>query len=609
MDRKAWIILFLCSIVLGLNIFYSQKAAKERQEIEKQRQELRLEQDAAAAAGELGVLKTEEPLIIEDTTAHNFNSEKVAYHFTSKHGGLVSVEFKEERAVDSDILNVKLNRFGNHPIGALTSGPDQFVESNMAVENVIEGKEITYLGKLSNGLLARKRYILPDLTSEEAGAEYRLRLEVTLQNTSPNAVNLGDLGIYTGSAAPLYAREWDQQTGFFYHGDGDLEFEHSGFFNGGFFKSSRETWLESSEQVAYAGVMNQFFATVIKPDQKATSSIWSRKKDVEVTTGDKAKTKAAIRGALGLPKELLSAGSSKTLAYDIYTLPKENTMLRAIGGDMGEVMNYGWPIFGFIARILNTVLTYLHDNIFDKISVKWAWGLSIVALTVLLRLIMWPLHAKSQRAMKRMSLLAPKMKSIREKYEDDPQRMNLETMKMYKEYGASPVGGCLPMFLQIPIFFGFYRMLQYAVEFRGEEFLWVGDLSQPDTVAHILGTPINLLPIIMAGTMFGQMAMTPKTGDQTQQKIFMLMPFIFFFFCYSFAAALALYWTVGNIFQIIQTLIMKRAPEPELVKRDMSGKKSFVERMQEMQQMREAGGKGPVIDVKPKKKRGPRTGG
>jgi YidC/Oxa1 family membrane protein insertase len=170
--------------------------------------------------------------------------------------------------------------------------------------------------------------------------------------------------------------------------------------------------------------------------------------------------------------------------------------------------------------------------------------------------------------MKRMSLLAPQMKELQEKYKDDPQKMNSQVMGLYKKYGVNPVSGCLPMVLQIPIFFGLYTMLRFAVEMRGHGFLWVNDLALPDTQFHIGGLPINPLPLVMAATMFVQMAMTPKSPDpnmQMQQRIFLFMPVIFLVMCYNFAAALALYWTVSNIIGIFQSWVVKRMPEPALM--------------------------------------------
>jgi YidC/Oxa1 family membrane protein insertase len=216
-----------------------------------------------------------------------------------------------------------------------------------------------------------------------------------------------------------------------------------------------------------------------------------------------------------------------------------------------------------------------------------------------------------------VSFINPKMAELKEKHKDDPNKLNMEMMGLYRKYGINPLGGCLPMLIQIPIFFGFFRMLDYAVELRGESFMWVNDLTQPDNVAFVMGIPINLLPIVMAGTSVIQMAMMPKTGDKMQQRIMMLMPLLFFLFCYNYASALALYWTVQNIFSIGQTYLMNKIPEPELVLRKDGGKKSWVQRMAEKQAemqklQRQRAKSGSMRNVTPetsKKKRPPRTGG
>ena len=195
--------------------------------------------------------------------------------------------------------------------------------------------------------------------------------------------------------------------------------------------------------------------------------------------------------------------------------------------------------------------------------------MSVILLTIFVRLCIWPIHAKSTYTMKRMGLLGPMMKELQQKYKDDPQRQQMEVMKLYKDYGVNPLGGCLPLFLQIPIFFGLYRVLEYAAELRGQTFLWVHDLSAADTVAQFMGFDINPLPLFMGVTMIAQMKLTPQPAatDKTQQRVMMLMPFFFLFICYNFAAALALYWSTQNIFSIAQTWLMKLyMPEPKLEK-------------------------------------------
>ena len=168
--------------------------------------------------------------------------------------------------------------------------------------------------------------------------------------------------------------------------------------------------------------------------------------------------------------------------------------------------------------------------------------------------------------MKQMQALQPKMQELKEKYKDDPTRMNTELMKLYKDYGVNPFAGCLPMLIQIPIFFGFYTMLGSAVELRNSHFLWVHDLSQPDTVFHIAGVPVNILPLLMAATMIVQMQLTPRSGDPTQQRILLFMPLIFVVFTYNFASALALYYTVQNILSIVQLYVTRNQEAPALTK-------------------------------------------
>jgi YidC/Oxa1 family membrane protein insertase len=221
-------------------------------------------------------------------------------------------------------------------------------------------------------------------------------------------------------------------------------------------------------------------------------------------------------------------------------------------------MNFGW--FGIVSEILLWAMNTIHGWVGN-------YAASIIILTLIIKSLLWPVQNKATNEMRKMAALSPKMTELREKYKDDPQKMNEEVMKLYREYGVNPLSGCFPMLIQIPIFFGFYAMLGTAIELRNSSFLWVADLSQPDTVGHILGFPINVLPIVMAGTMVWQMIITPKTGDAVQQRIFYFMPVIFLVFCYNYASGLALYWTTQNIFSIVQLYLTRNKPLPTLEKK------------------------------------------
>ncbi len=543
-------------------------------------------------------------------------TKEVIFTLTNLGGGVKYAEFKNQHQVGSKTDLVRVNHFGTGPIGGL-AGADETLE-NIAyahkADESVKGKKAVFIAKLPSGLIAKKTFSLVE--SAEPGAPYLLDFELKLENSAANTVNLGQWSIFLGESAPTYQAEVGQQTGYFWRENGGINFKDGSGFKGGMLSSAKSVMKsESSKPVEFAGVTNQFFATVVRPKEPAITEVWAKATDVKLVEG--AKPVTSVRAGLQLPSVNLNPGEPKTISYLIFVGPKHNPLLRQMekswGDGWGDVMQYGW--FGIVSRTLNFILNKYH-SLLDHVAKNWSWGLAIILLTVTVRIVIWPLHAKSTHTMKRMAKLQPEMAKIKEKYADDPNKINTETMGLYRKYGINPLGGCLPMFIQIPIFFGFYRMLQYAVELRGHSFLWVNDLSQPDTLTHLafLGNiPLNILPIVMAITSFLQIRMTPKTGDPTQQKIMMFMPFMFFFFCYNFASALALYWTTQNIFSIGQTWLMSKVPEPELKARTATDKKSFVQRMAERQaEMQKAKANGSMRDVTPdakKKPRPPRTGG
>jgi YidC/Oxa1 family membrane protein insertase len=189
------------------------------------------------------------------------------------------------------------------------------------------------------------------------------------------------------------------------------------------------------------------------------------------------------------------------------------------------------------------------------------YGMAIIAITVIIKLVFWPLTQASTRSMKRMQALQPQMKAIQEKFKDDPAKMNRKMMEFMKEHKVSPLGGCLPLLLQIPVFIGFFQMVQSAIELRGARFLWACDLSKPDTIFTIPGLDFNVnpLPLLMGATMFWQATLTPPSPgmDPVQQKIMKYFPMIFLVILYNYSAGLTLYWTVQNLLSIAQMKLTK----------------------------------------------------
>jgi len=253
-----------------------------------------------------------------------------------------------------------------------------------------------------------------------------------------------------------------------------------------------------------------------------------------------------------------------TLSFTLYAGPKEYERLSALGQSQAEVMDFGsWMdgYTGIFGLMLFKSMVWCH-----KLAPNY--GVAIILVTILLRVVFWPIQAKSIKSMKEMQKFQPQMQKVREKYKDDSQRMNQEIMKLYKEHKINPFSGCLPMVVQLPVLIAFYKVLSNAIELRGTSFLWIKDLALPDTIATIpnlpiIGSlPINPLPLLMTASTVLQQKMTPSTGDSQQQKMMMFMPLIMLFMFYGMSSGLVLYWTVQQLLSMAQQWWSMRKTEP-----------------------------------------------
>jgi len=229
--------------------------------------------------------------------------------------------------------------------------------------------------------------------------------------------------------------------------------------------------------------------------------------------------------------------------FNGYIGPKNYKILNSINPELTNAIEYGW--FTFAAAPLFQFLTFLHDYVGN-------WGWAIVILTLVIRILLFPLTFRGMLSMAKLKEVSPKVKELQKKFKGDPQRMNAAVMALYKKEGANPLGGCLPLLLQIPVFFAIYRVLLNAVELKGAEWIfWITDLAHMD--------PTFVLPIIMGATMFYQQHITPSNfTDPMQEKIFKFLPLIFTFFFITFPAGLVLYWAVNNIFSIAQQAVVNK---------------------------------------------------
>ncbi len=252
------------------------------------------------------------------------------------------------------------------------------------------------------------------------------------------------------------------------------------------------------------------------------------------------------------PGETVRAGSR------VFAGPKRTSLLAATGKDLPELIDYGW--FAVVAKPL--VFLMKASN-----RVTGNYGIDIILLTVLIKILFFPLTQKSMASMRKMQELGPILKTLKEKYKGDAQRLNQETMNLYKTYKINPLSGCLPMLAQIPVFIALYKGLLVTIELRHAPFfLWVNDLSAPEHLWNIAvagyTVPIRLLPLLMGVSMFAQQKMTPSAGmEPAQQKMMLFMPVIFTFMFWSFPTGLVIYWLVNNILAIGQQIIYNRKAE------------------------------------------------
>ena len=248
------------------------------------------------------------------------------------------------------------------------------------------------------------------------------------------------------------------------------------------------------------------------------------------------------------PQAFIQAGTSTN--FSGFMGPKNHKDLEALNPELIDVIDYGW--FTFIAKPMFVLLQFLQGYIGN-------WGWTIVALTILIKLVLYPLSYKGMMSMQKLKDLAPKMKDIQNKYKGDKQKQSMAMMELYKKHGANPMGGCLPLILQIPVFFAIYRVLINAIELKGAEWIfWIHDLAEMD--------PYFVLPILMGATMYIQQKITPNTmQDEMQKKIFQLLPIVFTFFFLWFPAGLTLYWFVNNLFTIAQQYTINRIFEKKRV--------------------------------------------
>jgi YidC/Oxa1 family membrane protein insertase len=500
------------------------------------------------------------------------------YTFTTYGGGLKRVELihypeivtkrREKQPATNNVA--ALNSYTLAPSLALLDG--EAVQGDGVFTLSRSGDGVRAEKVLTNGLAIVKEF--------QPTSNYLVSATVRLENRTAQPLALPAQEWFVGTATPLGPRDKGLAVGvLWYNGTKTTDVGGSSYFSGGCRQAVPPLeYRGGASNVVWVAAHNQFFALAAMPQQPADSLV-IRRIDLPRPSGEEAAlvatnapTPQGYAAAMIYPALTLAPQQVFERRITFYAGPKEYQTLARIGNQLNNnldlVMSFGWA--GFVSKALLLGMNWLHS------ALRMSYGWAIIAITVIIKLVFWPLTQASTRSMKRLQALQPQMNAIKEKYKDDPVKMNKKTMEFMREHKVSPLGGCLPMLLQIPVFFGFFSMIQSAIELRGARFLWIPDLSQTDTLFMIpalgfipffgipgVGLPFNLLPLLMGATMLWQAHLTPPSPgmDPTQQKIMRYMPLMFLAFLYNYSAGLTLYWTVQNLLSILQTKLTKTAPE------------------------------------------------
>jgi YidC/Oxa1 family membrane protein insertase len=573
MDRQAWIAITLCIIgLIAWQVYMVQHPAPVPAKIAASPSPSATPAPAPAAAApsatesvppnESSPTPTPQSFVEQTTKLRNADLELL---LTNRGGGIAEAVLPKHRGENDQ--PVKLNALRRMPIGAIVEKP----AAPMLQEfSIVPGQgSVQFERALPNHVMLRKKFSLPAPPNEKD--DYIAQMEIDFQNNGTAAYSNPGYFIALGSAAPIHHNDLPNYTRLTWCIDGKTKSTDVSWFTAQTYpfvgvekRAAQEFFDEKITGAEWLGVSNQFFVTLITPLGTRATEAWAQR--YEARKKDDGQPEYGIEGALGMPGFKVQPGQTAILQFQLYVGPKLYHRLAQLTHDEAEIMDFG--LWKLVSEALLNMMNLLHGLLGN-------YAVAILVLTAIIKLVLWPLQTKANKSMRRMSALSPKMQELKEKYKDDPTKMNAEVMKMYKDYGINPVSGCLPMLIQIPIFFGLFTMLRQAVELRNASFLWVHDLSQPDTVAHLpgLGWPINILPLIMAGTSFWMTHITPKSGDATQQRVMMFMPLIFVVFCYNFAAALALYYTTQNLFTILQLYQNRNQPLPKLEKVNQPAKR------------------------------------
>jgi YidC/Oxa1 family membrane protein insertase len=567
--------LFLGSLLMAAalaTLFLSQRSARQNPSPAAIRHEVARQEAVAAtdvAPGHLTEPDTGGAAFITTHDDHagaeivTLENSFIQVRFTDFGGAVRDVAFKKYPAALGAPDPFIFNQLHADPILAFVGMPglDRGTRFRLVAKTATE---VVYRAVFDGQLEVTRRYVLsPDAVTTTD--PYRLRVETQFRNLGAQASRPMRVALALGTAAPANALDLgiDLTTGVS-NGDSQTFVRRSSLEAGngvmGIGASDAKALIATPGPVAWATVKDKFFASILTPDAPAAALVTRRVK-LLTALPDEDRKAYGLTGTVEFDVKAIPGHGETTLDGQLYVGPKEYHRLSnadVFKRDEDRIMDYGW--FRLPAAILLTLMTWMHGWTLN-------WGVAIILTTLSLKFAFLPLTLSASRSAKRMQKIQPELKALREKFKDSPQKQQTATMELFKRNKVNPMGGCLPVLITIPFFFGFYRMLASAAELRFAPFLWAHNLSAPDTVASIghdtlplIGTlNINILPVLLCATVFAQMRLTPQpTVDNAQARMMKFMPFLFMVFCYNYSCALSLYSTVNGLFTIGQQLVINR---------------------------------------------------
>lgn len=553
MDRKTLIAMIACGVIMILYYPFimpllspKKTVLSEATKEEIPYQSTEIEERGQVAAFSPQPIQPQKDIPLQEVVLEN---ELVKMVLTNEGAGLKSIELKQFKDEDAKgvLALLKDGVTEYHPLAIDTIlQKSNFRKQRYTVAKLADNK-VAFTTQVEEGLSLVKTFsLLP--------GRYDVSMDVRIENNTETEISLS----YNIIASSMIAHEGIPSTDMAAVVARDMGNKSIKLVQ---IATKKFPTVEESTCIVWAGAINKFFAAVLKPTSNdLVASIHAQAFDAQGVLSNEKADLGDFMVTLQTHKLRLPAHGAANHNYIYYTGPKKEEYLKQYD-TLSALLSYGW--FHIISKALLAFLNTVHHAIPN-------YGISIILLTIVIKAVLFPLTRKSQMSMFRMQQLQPLVSQLKEKYKHDKQKLGKEQVLLFKKYGVNPMGGCLPMFLQLPVFFALFRTLQISFEMRQAPFcLWITDLSRPDTLLHfsfslpLLGNALNILPLIMTAASYAQTRVTPKAPAadpqaQAQQKMMSFMPVMFAFILYSMPSGLTIYWTTSTLLSILETLLIRK---------------------------------------------------